>query len=69
MANVPVNPWGHDLLQQQNIHMNIPALTEMDHKLTLISGKDVIRYPIKQSLPVQSVQKHRTTTGNLSEVV
>ena len=37
VANIAVNLWGHDLLQQWNIQINIPAVPK-----THVSGKDII---------------------------
>ena len=44
VANIPVNLWGHDTLQQWISQINIPAVSEMENKQTYVSGKDIIRY-------------------------
>lgn len=67
MANIIVKLWGHVLLQQWDTQINIPEVSEMDHKPTLMSGRDILRSD-KNSLTIQAVHKHRTTTGKLSEV-
>ena len=62
MANIPVTLQSHDLLQQWNTRINIPVVLEMGHKPTHVSGIDIIRYYKKQSLVIQAVQKHKTTS-------
>ena len=49
MANIAVNLWGHDLLQQWNIQINIPAVSEIKDKPMHVSVKDIIRYYLKNS--------------------
>ena len=61
VANKGVNLWGHDLLQQWNTQINIPAVSEMEHKPTHVSGKDIIGHYKKWSLAIKAVQKDKTT--------
>ena len=56
MANITVNLWGRDLLQQWNIQINIPAVPETHN-----SGKDIIRYYTQRSPAIQAVQEHEAT--------
>ena len=44
VANIAVNLWGHDLLQQWNTQINIPAVPEAYN-----SGRDIIRYYTQSS--------------------
>ena len=44
VPNIAVNLWGHDLLQQWNTQINIPAVSEMKYKPMHVSGKDIIRH-------------------------
>lgn len=57
MTNIAVTLWGHDLLQKWNTQTNIPAVSEIEHKQTHVSGKDIIRYYKKQSPNIPDVQK------------
>ena len=50
VANIAVNLWGHDLLQQWNTQVNIPAIPK-----THVSGKDIIRYYKQRSPAIQAV--------------
>ena len=54
VANITVNLWGHDLLQQWNTQINIPAVPK-----TYVSGEDIRRYCRQRSLAIQPVQEHK----------
>ena len=56
VTNIAVTLWGHDLLQKWNTQTNIPAVSEIEHKQTHVSGKDIIRYYKK------TVTKHSRCT-------
>ena len=44
VANIAMNLWEHDLLQQWNTQINIPPILETNHKLMYVSGKIIINY-------------------------
>ena len=52
-----MNLWGHDLLQQWNTQVNIPAVPK-----THVSGKDTIKYYKQRSPAIQAVQEHKATS-------
>ena len=54
VANISVNLWGFDLLQQWNTQINIPAAPK-----TLVSGEDIRRYYRQRSPAVQALQEHK----------
>lgn len=60
VANIAVNQRDYDLLQQWKTQINIPAVSEVEHKPTHVSEKDIIRYYKKQSPTLQALQKHKT---------
>ena len=60
VANITVNLWGHDLLQQWNTQINIPAVPETHN-----FGKDIIRYYTQRSLAIQAVEEHEETSKPL----
>ena len=60
VANIAVNLWCPDLLQQYITQINIPPISETDHKPTHVSGKNIIRHYKKQSLTIQAVQRQGT---------
>ncbi|KAK7803415.1 hypothetical protein U0070_023725, partial [Myodes glareolus] len=41
VANIAMNLWGHDLLQQWNTRINISPILETNHKLTYVSWKNI----------------------------
>ena len=55
IANIAVNLWGCDLLQQWSTQINIPAVPK-----TCVSEEKIRRYYRKQMLAIQDVQEHRT---------
>ena len=58
VADIAINLWVHDLLQQWNTQINIPTVPGTHN-----SGKDVIRY-YEQRLPaIQAVQEHKATNN------
>ena len=57
MANTAVNLWGHDLLQQWNTQINIPAVSR--------TGKDNIKHYTQRSLAIHAVQNHRASSKPL----
>ena len=60
MANIAVNLWGCDLLQQWNNQVNILAVPGTHN-----SGKNIIRYYTQRSLAIQAVQEHKATSKPL----
>ena len=57
VANITVNVWGHDLLQQWNTQINISVVPK-----THVSGKDIIRHNKQRSLAIQTIQEHKATS-------
>ena len=53
VANIVVNLWGYDLLQQWNTQVNIPATSK-----TYLSGEDIRRYR-QRSPAIQAIQEHK----------
>ena len=64
MNKIAVIHWGFNLLQQPSTQIIIPALSEMDHKPTHVSGKNIMIYYKKQSLNIQAVQKQAQQLAN-----
>ena len=60
VANIAVNVWGCDMLQQWNTQINIPAVPR-----TYNSGKDIIRYYAQRSPTIQAVQEYKATSKPL----
>ena len=60
MANIAVNLWSHDLLQQWNTQINFPEVWE-----THISGMDIIRYYTQRTSATQVVQEYKATNNSL----
>ena len=60
VADIAINLWGCDLLQQWNTQINIPVIPG-----THISGKDVLRYYAQKSPAIQAVQEHTATNKPL----
>ena len=60
VVNFAMNLMDHDLLNQWNIQINIPAVPE-----THISGKDIIRYYTQRSLAIQTIQYHKAISKSL----
>ena len=56
MANIAVNLWDYDLLQQRNTQTNILVVSR-----TCNSDKNIIRYYKQQSPAIQAVQEHKAT--------
>ena len=54
VANIAVNLCGHDLLQQWNTQVNIPAAPK-----TYVSGENIRKYYRQNSLDFQAVQEHK----------
>ena len=57
VANIEVNLWGHDLLQQWNTQNNIPIVPGTHN-----SEKDIMRYYGKRSPTIQAIQEHLATS-------
>ena len=60
VANIAVNLWVCDLLQQWNTQISIPAFPG-----THTSGKDIIRYYTQRSPANQAVQEYKATSKPL----
>ena len=60
VADIAINLWGHDLLQQWNTQISIPAVPGTHN-----SGKDIIRYYEQRSPAIQTVQEHKATSKPL----
>lgn len=56
VANIAVNLRSCDLLQQWKTQMNNLAVSEIDHRTTHVSGKDIVRYYKKHTLTIQVVK-------------
>ena len=54
LANIAMNLWGHDLLQQWNTQINIPAAPK-----TCVYGADIRRFYRQRPPAIQAVQKHK----------
>ena len=64
VTNRAVNLGGHDMLQQWDIQINIPTVSEMVHIPTHVSGKDIRYYNKKKVINHSGSIK---TTGKPSE--
>ena len=62
VANITMNLWGRDLLQQWNILL----ILETNYKLTYVSWKN-IRFYKEQSPTIQVVQEQGTTAADISK--
>ena len=60
MANIAVNLWGHDLLQQWNTQINIPEVPGTQN-----SEKDIIKYYTQRSPAIKAVQEHNANSKYL----
>ena len=54
IANIAMNLWGCDLLQQWNTQMNIPATPK-----TYVSEENIRKYNRGQTPAIQAVQEHK----------
>ena len=63
-----MNLRGCDLLQQWKTQINIPPVSETNHKLMYAFEKNIKRYCQEQSLIIQVVYKQGTTTADLLKV-
>lgn len=61
MANIAINLWGYDFLQQWKIQINIPPIIETSHKPKNASKKNIKRYYQNQLHTNQVVHKQDTT--------
>lgn len=68
VANVAVNLWGRDLLQQWNTQIKIPTLSEKEYRPMHVSRNNIITCYKNQSPTIQAVHKQSTTVVELSEV-
>ncbi|KAL6068070.1 hypothetical protein STEG23_001423 [Scotinomys teguina] len=68
VANVAVNLWGRDLLQQWNTQIKIPTLSEKDYRPMYGSRNNIITCYEKELPAIQAVHKQSTTLIQLSEV-
>ena len=60
VADIAINLWDCDLLQQWNSQINISAVPGTHN-----SGKDIIRYYKQRSSAIQAVQEHKATNKPL----
>jgi hypothetical protein len=49
VANIAMNLWGPNLLQQCKVQINIPPTSEASHKVKNASEKNIKRYYQEQS--------------------
>ncbi|KAL6040906.1 hypothetical protein STEG23_037882 [Scotinomys teguina] len=68
VANVAVNLWGRDLLQQWNTQIKIPTISEKDYRPMHGSRNNIITCYKKELPAIQAVHKQSTTLIQLSEV-
>ena len=57
VANIAMNLWGCDLLQQWNTQINSPPILETNRNLTYVSGENITRYYKDQSLTIEVLQE------------
>ncbi|MGE9714899.1 hypothetical protein ACQP3F_24950, partial [Escherichia coli] len=60
MADIAINLWGHDLLQQWNIQINILPVSDTNYVQSLDSREDLARSYGKWLPTIQAVQKLNT---------
>ena len=68
VANIAINLWGQDLLQQWNTQINIPPNTEVSHRLAKGSERNIKRYYEKQSQTIQVIQKQDKAAANVTKM-
>lgn len=67
VADIAMNLWEYDFLQQWKTQINISPISEANHKLTYASEKNTKRYYQEQLPTIQVVHKQGTITANLSK--
>lgn len=66
VANITMNLWGRDLLQQCNTHINIPPISETNHKLAHVTERNIRRYCSNEWSPaIHIIQEQGTITDDL----
>ena len=58
VANIAMNLWGCDLLEQRSTQINIPSILETNYRLMYVSGKNIRRF-IKNSHQPFRLYKNR----------
>ena len=57
-----VNLWGHDLLQQWNTQINIPAAPK-----TYVSEENIRRYYRRWTAAIWAIQEHKAGAGEMAQ--
>ncbi|ERE67690.1 protease-like protein [Cricetulus griseus] len=63
VADIAINLWGHDLLQQWNTQINIPPMSDTNYVQSLDSRKDLVRRYGKRLPIIHAAQKLGTNDG------
>ncbi|ERE73597.1 Pol polyprotein [Cricetulus griseus] len=67
VADIAINLWGRDLLQQWNTQINIPPVSDTNYVQSLDSRKDLVRHYGKRLPTIYAVQKLGTNDGSSEE--
>ncbi|ERE72946.1 Pol polyprotein [Cricetulus griseus] len=67
VADIAINLWGHDLLQQWNTQINIPPVSDTNYVQSLDSSKDLVIHNGKRLPTIHAVQKLGTNDGPSEE--
>ncbi|MBV2133728.1 pol protein [Pseudomonas sp. MAP12] len=67
VADIAINLWGRDLLQQWNTQINIPPVSDTNYVQSLDSRKDLVRRYGKRLPTIHAVQKLGTNDGPSEE--
>ncbi|KAL6084139.1 hypothetical protein STEG23_009593 [Scotinomys teguina] len=64
--NIGVNLWGHNLLKQWNIQINIPSTADENNQLIFVFERNIRKYYFNDRSPtIEIVQEQGTTTDDL----